>query len=44
TRRDASFLKDGRNERKVETYFLPYVETLREVRTKLAAFFTICVT
>jgi len=31
----------GRNEQKAEAYSLRYVEALRDVRTKLAAFFNI---
>ena len=40
-RQDAPFREPGRNERRDETYFLPYVESLSDARTKLTAFFTI---
>jgi len=40
-RRDAPCPKQGRSERKGESYSAPYVETLSEARTPLADFFNI---
>jgi hypothetical protein len=34
-------VQQGRSERKVEAYFLVYVETLSDMRTKLEDFFNI---
>ena len=34
-------IQRGRSDRDAEAYFLPYVEALREARTKLGAFFNI---
>ena len=41
TRRDAPCPKQGRSERKGESYSAPYVEPLSEARTPLADFFNI---
>jgi len=40
-RRDAPCPKQGRSERRGESYFVSYVESLSEARTKLADFFSI---
>ena len=34
-------VQQGRNKRRGEAYFVPYVEPLSEARTKLADFFSI---
>jgi hypothetical protein len=40
-RRDAPFHRQGRSERRGESYFVPYVEPLSDTRTRLADFFNI---
>lgn len=40
-RHDAPFRGQARNEQRGETYFLSYVESLRDVRTQLEGFFNI---